>query len=335
MKRLTIFLFAASAFGQQATLDTFVSNRTRVMGTANIWENFDPGGTGGGNTTVTVGSSLLTAVPVAMGPGTFGNGDAFWFQSCNDINNGCYNSITTPSPGNWLQSWIQTGTWSASINEARLTYSCAADIPTSYSATPGVRNVEWGTYVRNLSDPAPGNSGQGTHYYESWGNSVKANQTVFVKLSMQAQHRIADVGNNINLPYDAEWNWPEQGPTYPAHYYDGMTHFYFDAGQVVSGDTQYIYNTTCTFTSPTYYINANKEVPSWNFDVTGHYDPSLNSGSGGYEIFWTAPDQTNVSTTWDLFTATSDIHTLGLSSATSLGTKTGNFSTTGAYSCLV
>lgn len=325
--RWVLFLVSIAAFGQQATLDTFISNRTRDSGMAHIWEDFDAGGCCGGHTTVTIGGGLLTGVPVVPGPGTYGNGVAFWFQSCNDSGNFCYDSLTTPAPGNYVQSWIDGGTWSASINEARLTYSCAADIP--MNTTPGARNVEWGTYVRDLSDPAPGNSGQGTHYYESWGNNVKANQTVFVKLSAMAQHRISDVGNSINLPFDPEWNWPEQGPSYPAHYYDGMTHFYFDAGQVVNNDTPFNYNTTCTFSSPTYYINANKEVPAWNFDVTGHYDPSLNSGSGGYELYWTGPDQGLVSTTWDLWTATSDIHTLGLASATSIGTQTGSFSTTG------
>jgi hypothetical protein len=303
---------------QQVTLEDFSVMRKSTDGRTLWFGTYPAGGDDGSGSMSTCNNNedglnpqplvnnLWTCTASPKGSGPVPNGVAFWL---NDITPAGYTF-----PNGYLQHWILRGTWTPSINRMRYQYKCANSIA---SPAPGGNNVEFGTYTRSPSDPNPSQSGQGTHYYHASASPVYAGQWVYVEYNRVPEHRVADYGG-ANYPEDPEFVIPLGG--YPAHYFDGMTHFYW-AGAYIDNNTLY-YGTTCSFTNWT-LDTVPAGADNWLHSITATYNPNeFGQGNGAYKITWQAPKQAPSGITYDVRYSLRSMRANGFSAGTPAGSVT-------------
>jgi hypothetical protein len=314
MKSIVAILILACAgavstlWCQVVVIDDFKTARTTTA-PGPLWVGAGNIDSSGSYTICTVANNMLncTAQPLQPGQTAGANGVAFWLNSCNGINNGCYDQ-----PGSYMKAYSLNGTWTPKLNRLRMQYYCDSDF--------GKAGIEWGTYSRNLLDPNPSESGQGQHFYHGFQATVYHGQWIYVEFNDVVHHIVGDY-SGMNYARDPTYFRPQDGAgSLPVHYYDGMTHWYF-AGTYILNPNSHVYNGTCHFANIT-AASDNNAAENWVYSTAITYLPTANSGAGGYEVNWSAPKLVPGGVVYDLRYSTSSMRANGWKTGTPAGTQT-------------
>ncbi len=293
---LTLFLIGIPpAVAQPVVLEDFATMRYNGMPTP-LWQ----GMSNQGPTACSVSNNTL----VCTTQGSAANGLGFWTMTLACDSTTCYNNV-----GSYIKSYIKKGTWNPNINRLRFTYKCSTNIAASSN---GNHWLEFGTYVRATNEPNPPNSGQGQHFYHFLNQPSRANEWVNVEFNRMVSHRVGNFGD-ASYPEDPEWN--ASTLTYPVHYYDGLTHFYW--GPTYSSELQAA-GVSCTMGAFTMDTVANG-ADAYVYSIAGSYNPS----TGRYDLSWNQPKGIPGGVKFDVRYSDSSMRANGWSTGTNAGSVTG------------
>ena len=173
----------------------------------------------------------------------------------------------------------------------------------------GQDNVEFGTYVAQITNPGPTSAETGgDHYYHDL-NLPNTGQWTQVIINMYPQHYRGEPGGEdpTNTVYPTATNGPNGGddPPNTYNYFDTLTRFYFDEG--VQGYTTgtWLFDDFQFYKSP--YPQDDAQVSS----LTGTYNPNNNEVT----VTWERPKNDNTVND-DVRYSFSDIDQIGWNAAT-------------------
>ena len=173
--------------------------------------------------------------------------------------------------------------------------------------TGGQNNVEFGTYVKQITnaDPTSDETG-GMHYYHEL-NLPDTGQWTQVILNMYPQHYRGETAGETPTgtvyPTATNGPWGGDDPPNTYNYFDTLTRFYFN--ELSPGTGTFLFDDFQFYQSP--YPQDDAQVSS----LTGTYNPSNNEVT----VTWDRPDNDNYVND-DVRYSFSDINQIGWNAAT-------------------
>ena len=181
--------------------------------------------------------------------------------------------------------------------------------PTS-AAPPGNNgnsNVEFGTYVKQITKADGGSDETGGNHYYHMLDLPNNGQWTYVIINMHPSHYRSEVGGEDpgNIHYPTATNGPNGGGDPPStyNYFDSLTRFYID-------DTLHPRTGTYLLDDFQFYQETVPENDVQVYSLTANYDPSRNR----LIVTWSRLKNEN-SIVHEVRYAFSDIHQLGWSKA--------------------
>ena len=173
----------------------------------------------------------------------------------------------------------------------------------------GQDNVEFGTYVAQITNPGPTSAETGgDHYYHDL-NLPNTGQWTQVIINMYPQHYRSEPGGEdpTNTVYPTATNGPNGGddPPNTYNYFDTLTRFYFDEGLQGYTTGSWLFDDFQFYQSP--YPQDDAQVSS----LSGTYNPSNNEVT----VTWDRPKNDNTVND-DVRYSFSDIDQIGWNAAT-------------------
>src|ERR1017187_3511943 len=202
----------STCLAQSGVLENYATMRSGVNGP--LWLG-ETNATAGDVTVCSLGVNQMICAPQPQGVGPVLNGVGVMLMTLDETSEG----PGYADPGSYVKAYIRSGTWQPTVNRLNWQYYCDGNIPGSSLDSGTHANVEIGTYVRNVNDPNPAESGQGQHYYHDLYSAAYAGQMVYAQINMLPNHEVGASGNE-QPPMDPEWFMPTQSPGYTAHYFD-------------------------------------------------------------------------------------------------------------------
>jgi hypothetical protein len=229
-------------------------------------------------------------------------------------------------PGGFMQDYIQSGSWSATLNRFRFRFSCdtliqsgIAALTSTYANDPEP-SLYVGTYIKPTSDTNPENQGQ--HYYHSLSGGVYPGHWTLVELNQHPNHEVGGA-TDADLPNDPEWVDPSEGA--PVHYYDGETRWYINttrgvrpgfAGGSTATSAGAWTGVSCVFKDFWLDSDTSSSPDDYVSNITANYNGTLSR----YELTWNGQQVQN--TIYNVYYATSSMKAGGLGVGTLSGTAT-------------
>jgi hypothetical protein len=175
-------------------------------------------------------------------------------------------------------------------------------------STDGGGNVEFGTYVKQITNSAWNSDEYGGNHYYHQLNLPNNGQWTHVILNMHPDHRRGDSGGTDPgfLPYPTATNGPNGGEDPPAtyNYFDTLTRFYFD--EVYWSGTG-----TWLLDEFVFYQETAVENDVQVFSITSTYNPATSE----ILVTWKrSQDENDIN--HEVRYAFSDIHQIGWNAAT-------------------
>jgi hypothetical protein len=233
-----------------------------------------------------------------------------------------------PSPRGWARNYAQdASSWEYNTYN-RLSFW--VKLPTTDTAytTDGSQNLEFGTYVKQITNPdLTSDEAGGEHYYHELNIPALGTWTQVV-INMHPDHRRGDPGSTdpgvLNYPTTSTYGGGDPANTY--NYFDTLTRFYLQEpySDPSSHPADYLFDQFSFYKEP--YQENDTQV----YDLTSSYRASDNR----LVVTWSR-DKAEDTVNQEVRYAFSDIHQLGWANATAAPNGTITPPGGGAYNNMV